>query len=418
MLPAAAPTIQAAVVSSEDEARRRREEATFNPPDYFRKFIQINHGTSNQELYNRRSLEIVNAAAEAVKAELKAKKDPTLIFRNLLERLASERQTLAKELGSPKAELFGQWMDRDGSDSFLATSLGGEQYQRYGNRILELIQKNLRELTKAKETTYHKNDKDFWKGWGDDQCRVYVKVIGLDTVQRWTQVQQGGVLTKENYGRLHDINEVLVQTKDGIKITCADIGKGLLLLNNWYTHCPEAKGTQFAHNLKNGYILMTVVLKIEGVWRTMTSYLTWVYEDHPYQLTEEIIARMGRDCVDFKDRFVRKQSAVVILHNAKKDKIDAVIHATGKIFAQIATWDGKDRKQLNHWIDEVDYNLVQLNPWLRGAGAIVKYVDGVMHKIHGDELIPYDSEKFPDLEVHANPYKPNFIKNNHKNYKS
>lgn len=414
---AAAPAshVPAAYANHDDEARRKREEATFNPPAYFRDFIRRNHGTQDQELYNRRSLEIVNAAAEAVKADLKAKKDPVQIFKNLLERLASDRQKLARELGSPKAEMFGQWMDRDGSDSFIATSLGAEQYQRYGNRILEIIQKNLRELIKHKGT-YHKNDKDFWKGWGDDRCRVYVKVIGFDTIQRWAPTQDGALL-KKDYGKLEDINEVLIGTGDGVTISCRDIGKGILLINDWYPSRPEAKGTPFAHNLKNAYILMTVVLKVEGVWRTMTSYLTWAYIDHPYQLTEEIIARMGEKCIDLENKFERRQSPVVILHNCKKEKIDAVMGAAGKVFAQVAAWDGKEQEHLENWIHDIDYDIVQLNPWIRGTGAIVKYVDAVLRKIHGQELKPFHPEKFLDLEVHANPYKPNFLKNNAKNYK-
>lgn len=400
--------------SIEDEARRKREEATFNPPEYFREFIRANHGTQDQERYNLRSLEIVNAAAETVKAELRAKKDPVQIFRGLLERLASERQKLAKELGSKNAEMFGQWMDRDGSDSFMATALGGMHYQRYGNRILEFIQNQLHKIISEKGT-FHKDDKDFWKGWGDDRCRVYVKVIGFDTMQRWSNAQNG-VVSKENYGRLYDFKEVLVQTKDGVTITTEDIGKGIVKLNNWYPSCPGAKGTRYAHNLKNAYILMTVVLKVEGVWRTMTSYLTWAYEDFPYQLTKEIIERMGEPCIDAAEGFVRKQSPVLIVHNCKKDKIDAVVEASGKIFAQIAAWDGKDTEQFNRWIYDIDFDVVQLNPWLRGTGAIVKYVDSVMRKIHGHELKPYHPEKFLDLEIHANPFKPNFIKNNSNNY--
>lgn len=419
---AASPAIVPATSASYDanaEARRKREEATFNPPAYFRSFIQRNHGNMDQERYNRRSLEIVNAAAEAVKADLRAKKkDPTIIFRSLLERLACERQQLAKELGTNKAELFGKWMDRDGSDSFLATSLGEEQYQRYGNRILEAVQKRLKDLIREKKTAFHENDKEFWKGWGDNTCRVYVKVIGANTIARMAPVQQGEALSEEAKQKfIADKHDVLIETKDGIKITCADLGKGLLLANNWYQRCPEARGTPVAHNLKNAYILMTVVLKVGNTWQTMTSYLTWAFEDHPYQLTEEIIDRMGQDCIDPKDRFARKQSQIVILHHCKKEKIDAIVNASAIVFADVAAWDGKDTEKFNRWINDIDYNIVELNPWIRGTGAIVKNLEAVMRKIHeGYELVPYHPEKCLDLEVHANPFKPNFLRDNPMNY--
>lgn len=414
---ASPPTPPAASGIDELEARRKREEATFNPPDYFRSFIQLNHRNTNQELYNRRSLQIVNAAAEAVKADLHAKKDPVAIFRNLLESLATERQKLAKELGTRDAEMFGQWMDRNGSDSFIATSLGAEQYQRYGNRILGAIQKRLKELIKSKQTAYHKEDKNFWKGWGDNTCRVYVKVIGAEMIESWAQIRQGESMSSKKAMQTigKDLSEVLIETNDGVKITCEDLGKGILLANAWYPSVREAKGTPIAHNLKNTYILMTVVLKVEGVWRTMTSYLTWAYEDHPYQLTEEIIDRMGQDCVDPIDRFPRKQSQIVILHNCRQEKIEAVIQASGRIFSQVAAWDRKDMAELKRWRDEIAYNIVELNPWIRGTGAIVKYTDAVMRKIHGFELVPYHPEKFLDLEVHANPFKPNFLRDNPQN---
>jgi hypothetical protein len=130
---------------------------------------------------------------------------------------------------------------------------------------------------------------------------------------------------------------------------------------------------------------------------------------------------MGEDCINlehsmFRDAPVRKQSQVIILHSARKAKTDSVVHAAGKIFGNVCNWRS-DEKQLRRWKDTIEYYIVQLAPWLRGGGAIIKFVDGVMQKIHGRELEPYHPEKLIDLEIYANVLLRNFLKYNPDNYK-
>lgn len=401
----------------DDANKRQREEAVFNPARCLTGYIKEMHG-DKQALYNQESLRIVDQAVKALKDGAKSPEELPTIWKNLLEKLAKERSALAVKQGALYSEQFGQWLDREGQDTYFSTNLVDNHYQGYGDQILNNIQNRLKQIIAEQGSDTRKG---LCKGWGDANSRFYVRVLNRDDLQKTANVSADQVVAKDEFLKQARKGYPGNVTSGEVQVPFPDLMKGIYQINSVY---PSAAGIhrplfpKEGDNKKSAYILLVNVLKIDGVWRAMTGYLTWVHEDEPYQLTERVIDRMSEDCLLYHGNKIipRKKSQVMILHSCTKEQQEAVFNDTARIVKEVTRWDGKEKGWLRDQLSEIAYKLILLNPTFRGWAAITKWSDCALWKFHDLELIPYHPEKQMDLEIHATPYMPNFIKKNAANF--
>ncbi|MCE5316456.1 MAG: hypothetical protein LLG04_03715 [Parachlamydia sp.] len=409
--------MEPAVGITDDASRRQREEAVFNPARCLSGYIKEMHG-NKQALFNKESGRIVYEATKALKDCVKSPEEVPTIWKNLLEKLAKERSALAVKQGALRSEQFGQWLDQDGKDTYFNTNLVDSHYQAYGNQILSNIQSRLRQIIKEQGSDTRKG---LCKGWGDENSRFFVRVFNREDIQKAMNVSAEQIIpNKEAVQQAIKGYQGNVTTGE-VQVPFPDLTKGFYQINTAYPSAATLKRPLLpgeSDNTKSAFILLVNVLKIEGVWRAMTGYLTWVYEDEPYQLTSKVIDLMSEDCGLYHGNKMipRKKSQVMILHSCTKEQQDAVFRDTARIVKEVLRWDGKDQDQLRDQLSEIAYKLILLNPTFRGWAAICKWTDCILWKFHNLELIPYHPEKQMDLEIHANPYMPNFIKKNRANF--
>lgn len=406
----------AAVGITEDAARRQREEAVFNPANCLKSYIKEMHG-NKQALFNKESVRIVYEAAKALKESVQSQEDVPTIWRNLLEKLAKERGALAVKQGALYADQFGQWMDQDGEDTFFCTNLADSHYQEYGNQILGNIQARLKTTIKEQGSDTRKG---LCRGWGDDKSRFYVRVFHRDEIEKMMNIKADQRIShEESLQQVHKGYQGIVTTGE-VQVPFPDLTKGIYQISEAYPSAAVLGRSLFlgeSNNKKSAYILLVNVLKIDGVWRAMTGYLTWVHEDEPFQLTEKVIDRMSEDCLLYHGNQVipRKKSQIMILHSCTKEQREAVFRDTANIVKEVVHWDG-NKEKLRNQLSEIAYKLIALNPTFRGWAAIVKWADCTLWKFQDLELIPYNPNKQMDLEIHATPFMPNFIKKNAANF--
>lgn len=397
--------------------RRWKELAVFNPARCLKSYIKDVHG-NKQELYNKESLKIVNQAVLILKNAAKTPEEVPKIWKNLLETLAKERGSLAVKQNALNADLFGQWLDQQGQDTFFSTNLVDAHYQGYGDQILSIIQRRLKLIIAEQGSDTRKG---LCKGWGDANSRFYVRVLPWEEIRKAAQVSANQEVLSDEFFKAAKKGYPGHVTSGEVQVSFPDLMKGIYQINRVY---PSASGLRRAlklnegDNEKSAYVLLVNVLKIDGVWRAMTGYLTWVAEDEAYQLTEKTIDRMSEDCLLYHgDKIIpRKKSQVLILHSCTKEQQEAVIQDTARIVKEVLRWDGKDKRLLRDQLSEIAYKLILLNPIFRGWAAVIKWSDCALWKCHDLELIPYHPEKQMDLEIHATPYMPNFIQKNAENF--
>jgi len=341
-------------------------------------------GGQQQAFVDASNAIVKNAAGQFRNASAQSQDLIQLFFRTL-DSFAASRHNIAVSHKTPDVELFG--IRRDRKEFFgplFATVLGGP-YSEYNDRLLPVIQKQLRRMEhdvfdfqQTKSQVYSE------RSLGRRTMMDYS--ILTQEVNSWQNINY----SEEDYERLYKLCEA---TPDDEEHPYPHLTKNITAMQKLREKSPndyrrltlltalQKLRRMYPDYLKSDWIHVAVRSPINGKMRDLSEYLTWA----------------NRDFVEDPVDHMTGRSIVAILHQ-DPFLLETMLDDLAKIFKNVIAWDGKNLKSLKDQVALFRYEFSHAAPFRRGSAAVAEWFERALYGAHGFK-VAYNPDKMVDLEA-------------------
>ena len=341
-----------------------------------------------QQAFVEASNAIVKNATDLFRNASLSNQDLIQLFFSTLGFFGASRNSIAVSHETDSAEDFG--VRRDRKEDFIPsaeTCLGGP-YSEYNERLLSVIQKQLKTMEYDKaDFKQTKSQVSFDPCLGRRSMMDYT--IITPELKNWEKV----TFTDEDYERIREISEVpraleddrydryvqLLGNKDAMQKLREKSPEDYRRLKLFACFLWLRKEYPMAR--KSDWIHVTVRSLVNGKMQDLSEYLTWVYRDFENDPVDQMTGR----------------SIVAILHQ-DPFLIETMLDDMAKIFKNAIEWNGKNLKDLKDQVALFRYELSHAMPFNRGGSAVAEWFERALYATHGMK-VTYNPKKMVDLEA-------------------
>lgn len=358
-----------------------------------------------QEDFLRRSSAIVEEGVERVTKAHKGEESLKQLYLSLFHEFRGQRQQIAQDHGTPKAEFFGRMRNHPKVPTLYHTILDHE-YAEYGMKIKVILKGFLDQMRGTSKRTFE---------FPTDPNFPRYSCIEVEVLEQKDLMERGWLspptleeinLPDLEYNALGQLShESLARVKKERKPMYQRLGmfQKFVLLQSEF---PSPKvvgqnehGVVFDYperekNLKSLFVRAVVKQEVEGKVYHVYEYLTWMYRDHRTDPHE----RMVRD------------STPILFHLDGLNIDDPAMGDLASLFAKAVL---SDEKLLKYKVCEYRKFQAFVMPICRGNASTTEWYEQLLFKIHHLQL-NFKKGVHPDLEGFATPsaseYHENYVK--------
>jgi hypothetical protein len=383
-----------------------RLESRYNPT------YLVRHGSSfggQQKEYLKRAQEIIAFTTNEIQESVKSKKDLKELFFNILDRLATERRTIAQDHKTADSEYFGLRRDLD-EPAISHHTVFNAQYGEYGWQILGRLKDILHQMERDKKGFVQKNysaedrflgrsskielqiiEKEDRKPVKLGEGRVPEWIVtdilqpmqeeGADWAKFWTAVKRLNLEDPELYSALRLTGAVLNCEKIYPEPYQAETFNGLVEFGN-----PAMR--------KSMYVQAKVFFEINGKLELLYEYFTWLYQDKK------------KPAEDFIEKIM--MCSIPIIYHQPELLIEETLKDLAGVFEKIVRWNRSDVYELKQLMALFRYEMACM-PFRRGTSAVTEWLERALYDYHQISC-QFDENRLADLEAYSNPFFSDFFK--------
>jgi hypothetical protein len=291
---------------------------------------------------------------------------------SILAHLGRERGKIAEELDSYKAEQFGlSRRDPDLGDKSVLTHLISERYGKLNQNLRKVFQERFpffqenMGTTKIEETPY---------------TRVTFERHDSSRIMREINEYYAGKFkgTKEQSETCVELWNGISGIYDQIQALYPDLKLELLDPEE----VPRIIGISPLQ-----FLTAKIEAKVNGVWKPLTTYLTWLSQPGSGPIQETAI------------EYFKRRGFVTLIHTPR-DAIDSHIHAVDSYVRKLLTATCANPNEKVRNISFLQHRLFHLVPYNRGSTSVVEIIMEAIHKKQGlPKLQISDTDAFSQLFV-------------------
>lgn len=334
---------------------------------------------SRQEIFKAESQKIIEIAVERIKNSIcSADFKPGLLFWDLLDTFAKERQRIAQQAGTPEAQLFGRESTDLDSGGFYDTSLVGA-YAKANELAIKQLAAEMRPMKPSLKEFPNRTRKVEEEVQGrhfsfnieilepnlvqkythdipfEEQCKLKTEIL-----QEFSSKPTGFQIIKRMKEKRPDLYKhtrmyyYVTKVFESFPRPQVDMEKREIISGN-------------VANLKSDFILVTKRSEINGKMYATSQWLTWAYKDYTRNPLDRMLLPEYRP-------------TATVLHQDVFLREDALKECE-KIFTNIMKWDCKTSSisNLKDQVALLRYIFAEALPYIRGSAAIGEWLEGAIY---------------------------------------
>lgn len=390
-----------------------------------------------QEDYLQRSARAIAEASKRIRSARENKEDLKALFFELIADFSKIRGEIAKDHKTNQADSFGKRRDRNNNPKDItqfSDIVLGEKYQKYLSKMLGVFSQHLKQMELPRTPGKFKSEHVI-KDEGSCLNSTYsIEVLtGAELAAKGYCGDLFDVLPpslrKEKEYTLEEVQECIKIFSEFKKTSPEEyhkkrVFKALMRLNSPEL-CPSPaafgippamvrkvfppkEADKILGNMKSLYVIGTLETEIAGKMKKMTTYLTWMYENHEW-LTQ-------KDPAHHPIERMKQFSKVMILHQDYSE-IQETLDVIAEAFVKAVTWERGTQsiEELKDTMALLMFLATQDMRDERGTAAENEWLEASIYGSFSDLEFSIDrAENMVDLEAFTHPLFSDFKAEYHR----